>query len=345
MSDLGYHAETFGVRWRRRAVTIPLLYALAAAALLLLPVTLTLAGVMDLGLGPRRFARLRAGVYLTFFLCIEAIFLFGTLGVWLVNVPVAQNRARFLRHNAWLQTMFCTLLYRGLERLYGMRTECPDPVPEPSERPLLVFVRHASTADTLLPVVLLARGQGHVLRYVLKRELLFDPCLDVVGNRLPNCFVRRGGGERRTEVQQVLTLAEAIGPGEALVIYPEGTRFSAGKRARTLQRLADRGGSSAAALQLASELERTLSPLRAGPLALLQHNPGADLLVIGHTGLEPAGSLGSLFRGGLIGARVRLRLWRVPYDDLPRTESGQAALLADLWRQVDRFIQTTAAPA
>ena len=29
------------------------------------------------------------------------------------------------------------------------------------------------------------------LRYVLKRELLWDPCLDIVGQRVPNIFVDR----------------------------------------------------------------------------------------------------------------------------------------------------------
>lgn len=41
--------------------------------------------------------------------------------------------------------------------------------------PLVVLMRHASLADTLLPAVVIA-SHGIRLRYVLKRELLWDPC-------------------------------------------------------------------------------------------------------------------------------------------------------------------------
>ena len=41
------------------------------------------------------------------------------------------------------------------------------------------------------------------LRYVLKRELLLDPCLDIVGNRLPNCFVARSGADAQADIDKV----------------------------------------------------------------------------------------------------------------------------------------------
>ena len=63
--------------------------------------------------------------------------------------------------------------------------------------PLLVFARHASLADVLLPAVLVADRERLRLRWVLKRELLVDPCLDVVGGRLPNVFVDRSCGRER----------------------------------------------------------------------------------------------------------------------------------------------------
>ncbi|MDC0708578.1 hypothetical protein POL68_08865 [Stigmatella sp. ncwal1] len=47
------------------------------------------------------------------------------------------------------------------------------------------------------------RGQ---LKYVLKRELLWDPCLDVVGRRLPNVFVERSGDRGKAEIEAVATL-------------------------------------------------------------------------------------------------------------------------------------------
>jgi steroid 5-alpha reductase family enzyme len=42
--------------------------------------------------------------------------------------------------------------------------------------------------NAILTSVLLTHRHGIDFRHVLKRELLWDPCLDVMGNRLPNYF-------------------------------------------------------------------------------------------------------------------------------------------------------------
>jgi hypothetical protein len=133
-----------------------------------------------------------------------------------------------------------------------------------------------------------------------------------------------------------------MGPGEALAIYPEGTRFTPAKRTRVLAKLRERGPSLA--LELAEQLQHTLSPLQKGPLALLAQNRGADLLVIGHTGLEVTGSLPALFRGGLIGKQVHIFIRHIPFAQLPNTAEGQAELLAQLWLEVDRFVAAPPLP-
>ena len=95
------------------------------------------------------------------------------------------------------------------ERVFALRTviEGEDAI-EPG--PILVFIRHVSQADTLLPVVLITRRHGIALRFVLKQELLWDPCLDIVGHRLPNVFVRRGSGESEREIAAVQRLTGRI---------------------------------------------------------------------------------------------------------------------------------------
>ena len=82
----------------------------------------------------RRLALCRAACFLTLFFSIASLSLLGVLGLWLAHlVPRRDRRERFLRHNAWLQTRFCTVLYRLLERIYAMRTHCPTPLPTPGE--------------------------------------------------------------------------------------------------------------------------------------------------------------------------------------------------------------------
>ena len=55
-----------------------------------------------------------------------------------------------------------------------------------------MLCRHASLADSLVSAWVITSVAGMNPRYVLKRELLVDPCLDIVGNRLPNHFLDRG---------------------------------------------------------------------------------------------------------------------------------------------------------
>lgn len=125
-----------------------------------------------------------------------------------------------------------------MRALFGIRIEVMgggEAVPGP----VIVLVRHASIVDNLLSANLIARPHRIRLRYVLKRELLADPCLDVAGRRLPNYFVRRGTGEAR-ELERVRALANGLGSDEGVLICPEGTRFTPERRARAIGRIAER---------------------------------------------------------------------------------------------------------
>jgi len=98
--------------------------------------------------------------------------------------------------------------------VFGLRVRLVerDPI---GEGPIHLFVRHVSVADTLLAAVLLQHREGWRLRYVLKRELLWDPCLDLVGQRLPNYFVDRGGSDAQREIDGVRALAADLTAGRA----------------------------------------------------------------------------------------------------------------------------------
>lgn len=329
MGSPALRRERLATRWARRALTIPLILVGAAVVLPLLPALL----VLTLGLDAVRRSRLslsRALVFVGVYFVWE---LWGLVSL-LALTPLIVSKDLFLRANARLQAMWGASIYRAFEIVYGLRTRVHGQVPTAGRGPLLVFFRHASSADTMLPFWLLGSPHGYRLRYVLKAELLYDPCIDLSCQRLPNCFVRRRSGDAAAEVARITALLEGMTPSDALIIYPEGTRFTPERRARALARLEAEGE----ALSLARSLTNTLSPLRAGPLALLAQNKGADLVVVGHTGLEPAGSFEDLVRGGLVGNAVEVCITTVPASELPADPEGQAALLARLWIEVDRFI-------
>jgi 1-acyl-sn-glycerol-3-phosphate acyltransferase len=97
-----------------------------------------------------------------------------------------------------------------------------------------LVMRHASILDTLLPSVYVRGLTQWRVRYILKQELLLDPCLDIVGNALPNYFVDRTG-HRQREFEGIRALVKDLGD-DGVLVYPEGTRFSEEKLVRAQTR-------------------------------------------------------------------------------------------------------------
>jgi 1-acyl-sn-glycerol-3-phosphate acyltransferase len=244
-------------------------------------------------------------------------------------------RRRFLAWNFALECWWARTLLRGAQWIFGLRVEVEE-LPDLGRGPIILFSRHASVGDTLLPAVFVSSRYGIVLRYVFKRELLWDPCLDIVGNRLRNCFVRRGSGESAGDIALVQELMEDLGPQDGVLIYPEGTRFTPAKRQRILGRLAQKG--SADLLSKAEALQHLLPPRLGGTLALLERNVGADAVFCAHIGFDGAGSFRDLLNGSLVNRLVRVCFWRVPYTEIPRTAAAQADWLYEQWARIDAWI-------
>ncbi|MEO6026983.1 MAG: 1-acyl-sn-glycerol-3-phosphate acyltransferase [Candidatus Binatia bacterium] len=321
--------------WARRAVTLPSLVLIASLWLLLLPLTLVVAAVADLVRGGP-WPVLRCAAYLTLYLVSEVVGVLASFALWLGSgVWAGAPRAPYLRRNTALQAAWATALYRGAERLFALRTvvEGDDAI---VPGPILVLIRHISQADTLLPVVCITRRHGLALRFVLKSELLWDPCLDIVGHRLPNVFVQRGSGEGTREIAGVRRLMDDLGPQDGVVIYPEGTRFTPSKRLRALEKLATH--TTPDLLARAQRLTRVLPPHVGGPLGLLANNHGADVVICAHTGFEAAGSPSDLLGGALVGRTVHVRFWRVPYAEIPTTREARATWLYAQWQRIDDWL-------
>jgi 1-acyl-sn-glycerol-3-phosphate acyltransferase len=321
--------ESLVARWGRRALTIPLYVGLAGAVLALVPLLLLPALASDL---VRRVPLVGVRCVLVFalYLSCEALGLVAAFGLW---VAAAVAPARFLDWNFALQRVWARTLFAGAARVFGLRIEVGGDAAV-GRGPLLVFVRHASVADTLLPAVFLAGRHRIRLRWVMKRDLLWDPCLDVVGQRLQNVFVRRGSADGAREVARVARLAEDIGPGEGVLIYPEGTRFTPAKRARALAGLR----SDPARFARVATLRHVLPPQLGGPQALLEARPDADVLLVAHVGFDGVTTLTDLWNGALLGRTVRVCFRRLPCADIPRTREDRIRWLDDQWAWVDAWV-------
>lgn len=336
--DRGSTGIPFESRWerrRRRALTVPLYVGLALLIFAALPLLIAASLVTDLVLR-RHWLITRCVLAISLYLACE---LFGILasGVfWVVGRPLfGVGRDRYVDWNYRLQSLWAGALFWGACRIFSLRvTVAGDDAVAPG--PILLMIRHASTIDTLLAAVFVTARHGIRLRYVMKRELLWDPCLDIVGQRLPNVFVRRGSSDRDREIDAVRDLVRGLTSSDGVLIYPEGTRFTARKRLQLLERLKNEG--DLGRLKRAEDLRHVLPARRGGVLALLAARPDLDCVILAHVGFEAVSTLNDLWNGRLIGRRIELAFRRAAAADIPASTDERERWLDDEWVKVNDWV-------
>lgn len=275
----------------------------------------------------------RLALFLWVYLAAEVAGLAALAAAWVVSG--GGRRDAWLREvTARLQQLWAAALLGAVRALFGLRLKVTGGE-HVAPGPVIVLIRHASIVDNLLPANLIARPHGVRLRYVLKRELLADPCLDVAGRRLPNYFVRRGTGETE-ERDRVGALARGLGRDEGVLIYPEGTRFTPQRRAQAIARIAERDPRLAAR---AERLRHLLPPRLGGVGALLDGAPTADVLVVAHHGFDGLRLISDVWRGGLVGLTVRAHITRVARSAVPPAGPARTGWIYDLWQDVDDWVE------
>jgi 1-acyl-sn-glycerol-3-phosphate acyltransferase len=328
--------ERVWTRWGRRAVTVPMYLSLGTLSVALLPLAVLLALATDAVRRTGHLVTVRCTLGLTLYFVCEAVGILASVGLWIVDsLWPGATPDRTVAWNLLLQRAWARVLFTGATRLFGMRAEVSGQ--EALRRgPLFLFSRHTSTLDTLLPAVFVSHPYTLRLGHVMKRELLWDPCLDIVGQRTRNAFIRRGSGEREKEIALLRALAAALGERDGVLLFPEGTRFTPAKRERALAQLADT--KKFARHARAQRLQHVLPPRRGGALALLETRPDVDVAFLAHVGFEGTGNLHDIWSGKLIGRTIRLCFWRVPSADIPRTPEGRLEWLDAQWERVDAWV-------
>lgn len=309
----------------RRIVSVPGLYLLGLVLVLAIPLWLTVTLVLDVVTAPRRMPRTRLMGFAVWWAWLE---IFGlTRSGWLF----ATGRARSLPPNFALQRWWANGLVVGL-RLTCRLTLEPRHIEVLTPGPVIVLPRHASLADALLSAWFVTRP-GLLPRYVLKRELLVDPCLDVAGNRIPNHFLDRQALDSQPELDAIRDLATGVqGPDDCMVIFPEGTRANPDKRARGLARIAERNPERAARL---GALRHLNPPRPAGTLAVLAGAPTADVVIMAHAGFEGLDTFGGILKRIPGAAPIVLDCIRIPRAEVPESDADRAAWLDDQWLALD----------
>jgi 1-acyl-sn-glycerol-3-phosphate acyltransferase len=314
----------------RRAITIPLFALITLLVVAISPAVFLVGLVLDVA-RRRRFATLRAWAMVDVFFLCEMI---GVARAAWIRVRYREREA-FINANYRLEFWWAGTLYRAGMRLFSLKLEI-EGADAAAEGPILVFSRHVSPIDNLLPVALISLPFQSRLRWVINRSLLRDPCIDIVGNRLPNCFVSNSSGDSGREISRVEALGRGLGPGEGVLIFPEGGLFTPSRRERVIERMAANG--ETVLLDRARRMQHVLPPRLGGALALLAAAEGADAVFLAHTGLERATEYSTILHGDLIGRTISVKMWRVAAAEIPAEEDARASWLLQQWQSLDDWI-------
>jgi len=322
---------------RRRLITIPRLFMMFFVITITLPLLLLTAVIFDAvraGISHKPWMATRTVAFLWVYLAVEAAALLATFFTW-VAAGFGASRPLLLISAYAIQRWFASTQLSALSRIFDLHLEVRnDEVIEPG--PVIVLFRHASIVDNLLPPVLVADRHRMRMRWVLKRQLLSDPALDVGGKRLPNYFVDRKAADSSQELDRIQRLAEGLGPKDGMIIYPEGTRFTPAKAAGALERIAE---SDPDRLEAARTLRHLLPPRPGGTLAALRGAPDADVVVGVHTGLGGFATMGDIWRGDLVGQAIVVEFWRIPRGEIPQSHSQRIVWLDEQWQRADDWIE------
>ncbi|HEX6131733.1 MAG TPA: 1-acyl-sn-glycerol-3-phosphate acyltransferase [Actinomycetota bacterium] len=316
-------------------VLAPIAVALGIAAVVLAAPVLAAAAVVDLVLR-RPFATTRLVAVALIHMVFEAVGVVCLTGLWLAGVGAGGVRAARAQswHHAFLRWWLGSLI--GVTgRLVGIRVEI-EARQEPKPGPVLVFSRHAGPWDSFLLAYALVGGYRRRPRIVMKDAMQWSPVVDLIGNRLPNRFIRVGRGDRDAIVSAIKDLARDLGDHDALILFPEGGNFSARRRLAAISRLVREGHHEHA--REAEMITNLIAPRPGGVLAAMRGAPDADVVFVAHTGLEPLASLGELWRRVPLRRALVGRYWRVPPNEIPPDESARVDWLFGWWERIDTWI-------
>jgi 1-acyl-sn-glycerol-3-phosphate acyltransferase len=322
----------------RRPVTITAWLLMSTVCLVLSPLLLGLAWFYSTVSGrpqPLIFARLVIAYFaleLAALLACGALWLASGGGLLMGSQTFQRLHYRLLR---WFVHSFagrwCALLEIDVPE--GESPEATRALQ--ADRPLLFFSRHAGPGDTVVLIDLLLTRFDRLPSVVFKQSIVIDPCVDLIGHRLPHAILNTTEPERcEARIEEV---AMGLRDRGVLLLFPEGGNFTAERRRLAIGKLWRKGRRSEA--QEAENMTHVLPPRSTGVLAALRGNPDADVIFAAHTGLGLAAFPRELWRAAPIGRTLKTRMWLWPAADHPEEPEAQSAWIYNCWKQIDEWIE------
>ena len=313
---------------KRRAVTIPAVFFAAVVLLLLIPIWLVLAVAFDVVRLRKRLPTARLMTFALWWAWLEVAGIAGSAGLFVIGQ--AGNQTLHYRFQRW----WAKQLLIALKTTTGLSITCENAaLLQPG--PVILLTRHASLADSLVTASTVLEA-GCVPRFVLKRDLISDPCLDIFGHRLPNYFLNREATDTTKELASITALSGGMASNTVAIIFPEGTRSNDQKRQRAIEKIGERDPDRA--VKVAS-LQHLLPPRPAGTIALMAGAPDADVVIAWHVGFDGLDTFsGILSHLKSTPPPVRFVLRRIDRSTVPSEPDALAAWLDDVWLDSDRFV-------
>ncbi len=321
----------------RRPITVTLWLVMSIVCLALSPALLALAALAS-AVTARPQVLIFTRLVVTYF-ALELATLIACGALWLasgggllIGTPPFQSlHYRLLR---WF--------VHGFARRWLALLEIHVPAPAPSEAsralqadgPLLFFSRHAGPGDTIVLIDLLLTRFDRLPSVVFKQSVAIDPCVDLIGHRLPHAVLDTSDKEEcEARIEEV---AAGLGRRGVLVLFPEGGNFTAERRRRAVRKLWRTGRRREAAK--AERMSHVLPPRPAGALAALRGNPGADVIFGAHSGLGLAAFPREIWHETPFGKAFNTRMWLSPAAEHPLESDAQVAWIYEWWKRVDEWI-------
>lgn len=300
------------------------------------PLLFTAATVAVL-LGDRKLRGLRIVAFATVYLIYEVIGIAAMFALWISSGAGLSMRSKRIQD---AHRRFMVWWLKGINRaavgLFKLRIQVEDR-PDPQPGPVLVFSRHAGPGNSLLLVSEIMLFYDRLPRIVMLAKLQWDPFFDMMGNRMPNRFIRHDPSRRREYINAIADLAAGTTrDDDAFVLFPEGRDFTPRLRLRAIAHLRKGGFNEAA--DKAELMARVLPPRPGGVVAAVKAAPHADVVFVAHTVLEDIGSLGDLWRKLPLEKPVVARYWRVPAEAVPTDRVALIDWLFDWWAKIDDWI-------
>ncbi len=301
------------------------------------PIAALVGLVVDVVTRTPRQPRARVAALIATLLVVELLGRIAVFGAWLIApLGTRVNGIKSQRRYRWIMTTWTKGLMWAITHITPLPIDTSELDDELLDGNAIVVGRHRSLLDAVYPAMLFG-SRGLTALYTLKEDLRWEPNIDVVGKRMGHVFVTRSPKDLEGELAPIRTLASRIDDQSVGVIFPEGTFFNETRKTRALASIAKRHPNR---LPLAEKLDYVLPPRPAGTLALLQGAPNADVIVLGHVGFEPFGTIGEIIKNMGAQHSIKVKAWRFPRNSLPSSDEAIVEWLFERWVVLDEWIAT-----